>query len=268
MIIIASKNRETKYLIMDILSLLYIATLSWVYIFPLNFDSITYKFIFAMFFVPLTALSSYYSSPGQAQTTSVLCISILGFYTLGGPLYFWPLHLILPIFFTYAIGHFKWNGFKLNDVLPTQLQWKSDFGWSVVIGLCAASVVTIWSHIAHPDLSDIRELLLSGHSALILAIAGCLFSVCNSILEEFVWRGTLLPWLRQVFPTPVAILIQALSFGAAHWHGLPSGLSGACLATLFGMLLGFITVYRKNLFAPILAHCFADIAVFAILIWG
>jgi membrane protease YdiL (CAAX protease family) len=64
----------------------------------------------------------------------------------------------------------------------------------------------------------------------------------------------------------VAIVLQALSFGALHFGGFPSGLAGMSLATIYGLMLGALAYRCKGLLAPCAAHVLADSVIFAIVL--
>ena len=74
-------------------------------------------------------------------------------------------------------------------------------------------------------------------------------AVLAPVLEETVFRGFLLPTLTKWLPTPAAVLLSALAFGAAH-------LSPRDFPQLvaFGVLLGFAYVRSRNLLTPMLMH--------------
>lgn len=76
--------------------------------------------------------------------------------------------------------------------------------------------------------------------------------------EELIFRGYLqsqgIALLRSV---PVALILTALIFGAAHGY---QGLRGIVLISVYGALFGIITLLRKNLFPGMLAHAWHDFA--------
>lgn len=76
----------------------------------------------------------------------------------------------------------------------------------------------------------------------------------------------MLRWLKGIAPVPVAVAVQALSFGAAHWNGVPSGWVGIGLAAIYGSMMGASAVVAEGLLAPIIAHIFADIVIFGLVL--
>jgi len=66
------------------------------------------------------------------------------------------------------------------------------------------------------------------------------FCLLNSTLEELIYRVALFAPLKATVGFPSALVVQALTFGLAHYsHGHPSGFGGAATGTLAGLLLGF-----------------------------
>lgn len=92
--------------------------------------------------------------------------------------------------------------------------------------------------------------------------AGCLFSVCNALREEFFFRGILLDSLDSIWGKWAAIGISSIIFGLAHLHGVPSGVAGVCLATFYGMALAGLRFWTDGLLLPIVAHITADGIIF------
>jgi len=90
-------------------------------------------------------------------------------------------------------------------------------------------------------------------------------SVLNSIVEELIWRGLQFDLGQRLgFEANTIVVLSALSFGVAHWDGVPSGVNGALAAFLFGLLLGRLRL-SSSLFAPIAVHFGADIVIFSFL---
>ena len=56
--------------------------------------------------------------------------------------------------------------------------------------------------------------------------------------------------------------LQVVSFGLAHWHGLPGGWAG-CLLTGVASAVFFWIHRRWGIVASVLAHVVADVVIFA-----
>ena len=61
----------------------------------------------------------------------------------------------------------------------------------------------------------------------LLVTLGIAFVTVNAAAEEVAFRGIFRNTLQAGGMSPAAIAVQALSFGALHRHGLPSGAIGA-----------------------------------------
>ena len=59
-------------------------------------------------------------------------------------------------------------------------------------------------------------------SALVMVAGVAVLAVANSVGEELLWRGALAHEGR-VLPVAAQYCLQVVSFGLAHWHGLPGG---------------------------------------------
>jgi len=107
-----------------------------------------------------------------------------------------------------------------------------------------------------------RPFLLPFEQSCGLVAAGVLFSVINAVREEFICRGVLYDSLDALWGNWAAIGVSALIFGMAHLQGVPSGISGALLAGLYGLALGGLRVWTGGLLLPVVAHIAADATIF------
>jgi membrane protease YdiL (CAAX protease family) len=192
-------------------------------------------------------------------------IGALSLYTvLPGPWKIWPAYLLVPLLMTVMIGFAL--GFARDLLRAGRVGRLARSEWIVIalVALVAAIALVGWVALFEPNLSRQRAMLppwpLAG-----LLVAGLTFSVLNAILEEYIWRGILLDWLRSLMPAGAAVLVQATSFGAAHYMGFPSGYAGAGLAAVYGVMLGALTNRANGLLAPIIAHIAADAVIFSVL---
>jgi len=85
----------------------------------------------------------------------------------------------------------------------------------------------------------------------------------NALGEEFGTRGLFLFELQRDagLDPNWANFIQAFSFGAQHWEGIPSGWTGVGLTTIYGFIMGLLTQYG-GLSAAVLVHGVADYYIF------
>ena len=95
-----------------------------------------------------------------------------------------------------------------------------------------------------------------------LITAGILFSVFNALREEFIFRGILYDSLNSLWGKWAAMGITALGFGLIHLQGVPSGITGALLAAVYGLVLGGLRCWTGGSLLPIAAHIAADATIF------
>jgi uncharacterized protein len=144
-------------------------------------------------------------------------------------------------------------------------------GVSIVaaIGIMAMTSVALiaFNAIAKPDLSNYRAALsLEKFGGVITA--GVIFTVVNATLEELVFRGVLFDAIRSQWNVWVTLIATSVLFGLGHLHGYPPGLWGACLAVVFGFVVGLLRVWTNGLALPIVAHMGADATIYCLLMSG
>jgi len=123
-----------------------------------------------------------------------------------------------------------------------------------------------WLLAAQPDLRDATALVPDlPLPVLLLGAAG--FTLVNATLEEVLWRGLFQPHLAALLGPALAIVVQAVSFGAQHAHGVPRGAIGMALAGGWAVLLGALRHRSGGLLAPLLAHFVADATIALMLLW-
>jgi membrane protease YdiL (CAAX protease family) len=84
-------------------------------------------------------------------------------------------------------------------------------------------------------------------------------SLANAAGEELLWRYSVLQVLvHSGVARSLALTLQAVSFGVAHLHGVPAGLLGVGLATVFGLAAGLLVTSSGRLWPALMAHSVAD----------
>lgn len=81
-------------------------------------------------------------------------------------------------------------------------------------------------------------------------------------LEELMFRGILLPWLRRVLGPWPAILISSFLFAVAHFDAWPAPIALFVLA----LFLGYLASRTTSLVAPVVLHATFNAANMALLI--
>lgn len=137
--------------------------------------------------------------------------------------------------------------------------------WTICVGGVTPFALTAWLALAKPDISNILGSELLQVPLFALVVGGVVFALLNAALEELIWRGVFQTALTPLFGARVAVVLQAISFGAQHAHGFPSGLLGVALACSWGVMLGALRMRSGGMLAPMLAHVVAD-ATIAVLV--
>ena len=100
-----------------------------------------------------------------------------------------------------------------------------------------------------------------------LLISAVIFlALVNAVVEELAWRS--LPFvlgLRHRLPAAFVVLVTSVSFGLAHYRGVPAGPFGIVAASTFGAAMGILRVRSRSLVAPIVVHFGADIVIIGVL---
>jgi membrane protease YdiL (CAAX protease family) len=182
---------------------------------------------------------------------------------LAGTWYIWPAYLLVPILVAGLLGSLTGFGRDFLEAARVGRLGRSEWIVIALVALVAGIALIGWVELLQPDLGRLRAMLPQWPLIGLLA-AGLTFSVFNALFEELIWRGILLDWLRTFMSPAAAVLIQAISFGAAHYMGFPSGFVGSGLAAVYGVMLGALTVRANGLLAPIIAHIAADAVIFAV----
>ncbi|QBI18821.1 CPBP family intramembrane metalloprotease [Egibacter rhizosphaerae] len=135
--------------------------------------------------------------------------------------------------------------------------------------LASASALLAWAWLADLDTPVRRAFLEQLNELPIWVVAAWLvaFPLVNAAVEEIIYRGVVQGALQQTLGKATwAVLLQAVVFGGAHYHGNPGGFAGVVLATGYGAMLGVIRLRSRGLLAPWIAHVCADITIAVVLL--
>ena len=172
--------------------------------------------------------------------------------------------IVVPATGIALVAYYKRNWFAAEYWLirgyVTRATWVL---FALTIPLSAGALL-VWAQIARPDLTMYTDMIPSSGIAIIFS-AAIVFALFNAIAEEVVFRGVLWQALSDVgLATSLVLVIQAVAFGVLHFYGIPNGLPGVALATVYGAALGGIRLFSKGLLMPIVVHIFADVTIFLI----
>lgn len=177
----------------------------------------------------------------------------------------WPFHFLVPLS-VYGL-------LLLVLPRPAALRWLRAGAFDLrTIGLIVAGTVVsgaalgAWFFAVRPDVSDLTAGMPAWPLHLLVAL-GLAFALLNAAMEEAIWRGVLLGGVEATTSSAAwAVVVQALSFGAAHANGFPRGVLGVVMAFVYGLMLGALRVRARGMLAPFVAHVAIDLVVFALLV--
>lgn len=152
------------------------------------------------------------------------------------------------------------RGDRLADIgLGRPQSWTRAIGIGVGFAAIAFALIYLSEKIGvHRELSRFNE--LQGNLRLTL-VAAFYVLLGAGFYEEFMFRGFLMQSLAMFFGGSrgawwVALVIQALLFGAAHAYQNPVGM---LITGTLGLLLGLLVIFTgRNLWAAIIAHGLFD----------
>ena len=214
--------------------------------------------------VLVTVLALTLRSP--AATRAAVLVDTMFVCFVAGALGHWPpalttvLVCALPPLLLYAAGRRR---VTLRPALPwfrrgrltPEAPW---FGIATV--LLSALALSVWALIVRPEpaqyLRDLQSLPLW------LAALGVVgFALVNPIWEEMLYRGVLLTELGRVWGPKVAVTLQAVLFGAAHYAGFPSGIAGMVMAACWGFALGVMRLRSGGILVSYVVHVTANAVI-------
>lgn len=99
-----------------------------------------------------------------------------------------------------------------------------------------------------------------------IIINGILFALFNAIAEEYLSRGMLYNTIEKLTSnTTTIIVVQAIVFALFHYKGFPGGINGMIMVFCWSLVLGIIRFRTKGLIGVLIAHFFADLAIYLFL---
>lgn len=120
-----------------------------------------------------------------------------------------------------------------------------------------------WMREAEDAAAELQERFLSGTSYLDLIINIVIMAITPAICEELLFRGVLQNQLEKWFKNAhIAVWVSAIIFSAIHFQ-----FYGFLPRMVLGAALGYLLVYGKSLWLPIVAHCVNN-SLAVITAWG
>ncbi|NSW87885.1 MAG: CPBP family intramembrane metalloprotease [Syntrophobacteraceae bacterium] len=204
----------------------------------------------------------------QAIHITLFCFFLSLFYIAAPPfLHTWPFRLLLPLVL-YAMATLSIPALR-RSVFWLRLGRLDRRTLSMVMITCILSGVflVLWVVLLEPSM-DVYAGQVPKLPLWALVLSGIFFALFNAAIEEAVFRGI---FLQAMDSTPLqgrgALIVQGALFGLMHFaQGFPRGIEGAIMAGAYGMALGSLCRMSGGLLAPWIAHVFADIVIFALII--
>ena len=182
----------------------------------------------------------------------------------GSPRNIFPLYISLVAveggLLFYVSRGIRKAGLTLADLVGGRWKNARDIAIDVLI---AAIVWTIWLIIAwliSPFLANnpgplVDTLLPRGVAE---SVVWVVVSVAAGLAEEITFRGYFQRQAIAITSSPaLAIIAQAVLFGVSHGY---QGLASCVRITVYGLLLGVVAYWRKNLRPGIIVHAWTDVA--------
>ena len=117
-----------------------------------------------------------------------------------------------------------------------------------------------------------QQLIPPGAGLPYIALAVAFAGVIVPVAEEILFRGFLLTWLRERSNAIVTVIVSSLLFSAVHFYFLmPGGEFGIFASAgifVLGLLLGWLAIWSRSLWPPIVLHVINNLVVVVIAIGG
>ncbi len=102
----------------------------------------------------------------------------------------------------------------------------------------------------------------------VLIVVGLGYATFSTLMEETIFRSVMVAFSRSHLSAPVAVVAQSVVFGVMHYRvGFPSSSGGAVLATIWGLLAGWIVVKAESIYPAYVMHFVIVLALFVGLIF-
>lgn len=137
-------------------------------------------------------------------------------------------------------------GIKAND------SWAKT-GISLTIAISLITGIFMFFQLKHVSIN--WQLLQSGVFWILL------FSLTNSFGEEMIYRIGIVSPLKGLLTPMTVFIISAILFGLPHLAGMPSGLIGAIMASILGLVLAKSLYETNGLFWAWLIHFLQDVII-------
>jgi uncharacterized protein len=138
--------------------------------------------------------------------------------------------------------------------------------WMILFTLASAIALVAWRYGANVDMTRYGRFVPPGIPAWVLFAGVVPYAMFNAFFEELICRGILWQACEEVLGLRAALGVTSLCFGLWHYRGFPSGMLGVGLATVYGLMLGFVRVRTQGLLWPWVLHVLADTVIYALVV--
>jgi membrane protease YdiL (CAAX protease family) len=204
---------------------------------------------------------------------SVISRPVRGFLPL--TLVGWLQWLWLPLTLVdqaWLMGYTLWAARNRRGALPglpgmrrilAELRWVHALVPAAFAAMIAVYSVATWVlESPEPPNEGWAPVMRSASRAELVGLAILAMSVAP-IAEELAFRGLLYNKLRQALPASLALVLQAVAFGMAHY---PLAIEFACAIGAVALMIGLFYEWRKTLVAPVLLHASINMIGLAVLL--
>lgn len=168
--------------------------------------------------------------------------------------------IALFVLVTQDVRHWrKWTGLencRIKDVLIGV-----GVGILFIIGLMIVNMIAYAISGSSSESSETTQILSSFHGPLFILVFCVMTPLIIPIIEEVLFRGLIRNFITVGFHATkrahvVAVVINALFFGLAHWQGGGSwsSLLGVIYPTFIAIMVALLAIRYKSLFPAIAAH--------------
>ncbi|MCX6379125.1 MAG: CPBP family intramembrane metalloprotease [Armatimonadetes bacterium] len=176
----------------------------------------------------------------------------------------WPLPLLFPLLLSSLLVWTLPNLRYRPDWLCFGHVYPSLIALTVAALLLSPALILTWYRLTSPNLSALSSQIPVGN-IVVLTLAGGVFALVNSILEEVLFRGILQQALSVQMGANASWAVQGVIFGTLHANGVPQGVVGMALASLFGIVLGWIRYKSNGIGLCCIVHFITDAVIFTLL---
>jgi len=144
---------------------------------------------------------------------------------------------------------------------------RTDLVLALGFTLLSGVSLLLWVLLLRPNLDDLLAAFVPDASLPVLLLGGLALACVNAAVEEGCYRGVLHETLERTLPGRIRpLVLQAIVFGTMHINGFPRGAVGVVLATVYGLMMGWLRVRTGGLLLPWAAHVATDFVIALILI--